>query len=561
MSTASPVPENLDQAVELLVAERARNEELERVLEATSATYQELQQHHLAVLEELRVIRRWAFGSRRERVREAADQLHLFDGRSAGPQDACDQSADTSTQEVDGSTDVKSRRRRRRQERRLNLDALPQIEHEHDVPDSQKTCDCCGREKTCLGEDVSRVVEYQPPSLAVHVHRRKKYACRCGAAGVVSPPPPEKPLDRSIAGPGLLSALIVGKFGDHLPLYRLEDIFVRYGVHFPRSTLCDWVQSCAALLEPLYALQKKLVLKSPLLWTDDTPITFLGNDEHPGSHTGRYWAYIGDEAHPYSVYDFTTSRKRDGPSAFLAGWQGWLHADAYSGYDSIITGSGGRIIEVACWAHARRKFFEARESQPRECHQLLEAIRQLYDVEDRAAELSIDGRLALRQTESIPILERFEVWLRLYHSTALPKSAFGKAVSYALNQWDSLQTFTTDGRLSIDNNVSERTLRHQAIGRKNWLFLGSERAGNRAAVLSTILAGAKRHRLEPFAYVRDLLLHLHAEPSDLTPFLPDRWAADHPQYVLKHRLDESRRKATRKRERRQQRRLQRTEVS
>ena len=212
------------------------------------------------------------------------------------------------------------------------------------------------------------------------------------------------------------------------------------------------------------------------------------------------------------------------------------------------------IVEVACWAHARRKFYDARANAPRDANQVLEWIRQLYDVEDRGRDLSVAERQSLRQRESVPILDRIEKYLDELSPRVLPKSALGKALTYARNQRAALRCFVTDGRLTIDNNVSERTLRAQAIGRKNWEFLGSSAAGPRAAVLFTILAGAKRHRLEPWAYVRDVLLRLSAGETDLEALLPDRWGASHPEHVLKHRLDESRQKAARQTEKRQRRR-------
>ncbi len=352
-----------------------------------------------------------------------------------------------------------------------------------------------------------RILEYVPSKLEVHVHVRPKYACRYCKDGVASPPPPERPIARGIAGPGLIAQIVVAKFGDHLPLYRQEDFFTRHGLHIPRSTLCDWVQAAAELLSPLYQRQKELVLKSPVLWTDDTPVTVLMGGQE-GSRKGRFWTYIGEQ-HPYSVYDFTESRARDGPAQFLAGFRGYLHADAYGGYDQIYLGSNNTIREVACWAHARRKFFDAQSSSPRDAHQILEWIRQLYDVEERARELSADARRELRAAEAVPVLDRLGTRLAELGKRALPKSGLGKAVWYASNQWQALCRYTEDGRLTIDNNVSERTLRHQAIGRKNWLFLGSRAAGPRAAVLYTILAGAKRHRIEPWAYVRELLMRLH----------------------------------------------------
>ena len=257
------------------------------------------------------------------------------------------------------------------------------------------------------------------------------------------------------------------------------------------------------------------------------------------------------------MYDFTTRRTRDGPTRFLKRYSGYLHADAYTGYDAMFSDAGSGIIEVACWSHARRKFFEAAKSYPRQSHQVLEWIRQLFDIEQRAREWSVDARRELRLAEAAPVLDRIEVYLAELAPMALPKSTLGKAVTYACNQWEALRRYTEDGRLTIDNNVSERTLRHQAIGRKNWLFLGSEAAGPRAAVLYTILAGAKRHRIEPWAYVRDLLLRLHADDLRLEEMLPDRWAAAHPKAILSHRLEESRDKAARTQARRAHRRTRR----
>jgi transposase len=422
-----------------------------------------------------------------------------------------------------------------------------------DLPEAEKTCSCCGRAKDHIGEDVTTILEYEPAKLEVHEHVRPKYACRYCKDGVSSPPPPSRPIARGIAGPGLISQIVVSKFGDHLPLYRLEDIFVRHGIHLPRTTLCDWVAAAARLLQPLYDLQRQLVVQCPVMWTDDTEVTVLVGGEQ-GSCKGRFWTYVGDDEHPYSVYDFTLSRSRDGPQRFLQDFHGYLHADAYAGYDAIYLGSGNEIIEVACWVHARRKFFNARNNYPREAHQILEWIRQLYNIEDRARELSIEARCELRCVEAEPVLDRLEVYLAQLAGSLLPKSDFAKAVTYARNQWEALRRYTEDGRLTIDNNVSERTLRHQAIGRKNWLFLGSEAAGPRAAVLYTILAGAKRHRIEPWRYLRELLLRLHADDPHLEEMLPDRWAAAHPEAVLSYRLEESRRKAAAQRERRSRRR-------
>jgi transposase len=527
------LPTDLGECQQLLLAAFRRAEELSRVLDATAASYEDLQATHQAAVDELDALKRWIYGRRTEKIVEGEGQGHLFDLQ---PTASIDPEAPAPEQP---RLEVAAHRRRRRRE--LDLAKLPHYRHEHDVSEADKQCSCCGRPKDRIGQDESRILEYVPAKLEVHVYVRPKYACRYCKDGVMSPPPPMRPIARGIAGPGLIAQIVVAKFGDHLPLYRQEDFFTRHGLHIPRSTLCDWVRAAADLLRPLYERQKELVLRSPVLWTDDTPVTVLvGGDE--GSRTARFWTYIAEE-HPYSAYDFTESRARDGPASFLRKFAGYLHADAYGGYDHIYLGSNNAILEVACWAHARRKFFDARNSSPRDAHQVLEWIGQLYDVEERARELAPDARREVRMAEAEPVLDRIGTHLVELEQRALPKSVLAKAVSYARNQWPALCRYTEDGRLSIDNNVSERTLRHQAIGRKNWLFLGSEQAGPRAAVLFTILAGAKRHRIEPWTYLRELLLRLHDDDPRLDEMLPDQWAMQHPEAVLTYRLEESRRKA------------------
>ena len=545
---ATQAKRHATQAERHVAESEQRVAELGRVLDETAASYQELQQEHAATLDELAWYKRWAFGRRRERFTEGEGQGHLFDLDSPA-----NEPEDSATPHQEAEVEVKPHRRRRKK-REIDWDKLPQIHHEHDLPEEEKNCSCCGLPMDRIGEDITRELELQPAKLEAHIHVRPKYACRRCKEGVSAAPLPQRPIPGGIAGPGLVSEVIVGKFSDHLPLYRLEDILTRYGVYIRRSTLCDWVKFAAELFKPLYELQRELVLQSSVMWTDDTSVTVLGSPQ--GSFQGQFWTYITDEQ-PYSVYDFTTSRSRDGPASFLQGFAGYLHADAFSGYDAIFLDAHSAIQEVACWAHARRKFFDAVSSYPREAHQMLEWIRQLYDLEDRAHEWSVDARRELRGRESNPVLDRIEAYLTELARTVLPKSSLAKAVTYARNQWEALRRYTEDGRLTIDNNVSERTLRHQAIGRKNWLFLGSEAAGPRAAVLCTILAGAKRHRIEPWCYVRDLLLRLHADDLRLEEMLPDRWAAAHPEAILSHRLDESRSKAIRTRARRAHRRARR----
>ena len=285
--------------------------------------------------------------------------------------------------------------------------------------------------------------------MEVKVHVLPKYACPKCRDGVASPPVPPKPIPGGIAGAGLVAFVVVSKFADHLPLYRLEDILTRHGVFLARSTLCDWVRNAAILLEPLAELQKTRVLQSPIIWTDDTPVTVLGG-EQPGSSTGRFWVYIGDVEHPYSVYDFSTSRSRDGPAAFLKDYGGFLQADAYGGYDGIFLDSKGTIVEVACWAHCASEVLRGAVER---------AARGQRDPGVDPATLRYRGpccanftpeqRQALRQQESVPILDRIEKKLDDLGDRLLPKSAMGKAVTYARNQWAALRRYVT--RRSVDD--------------------------------------------------------------------------------------------------------------
>ena len=311
--------------------------------------------------------------------------------------------------------------RRRRKKREIDWDRLPQIRHEHDLPEEEKICSCCGRRMDRIGEDITRELELKPAKLEAHIHIRPKYACRCCKAGVCAARLPPRPIPGGIAGPGLVAEVIVSKFGDHLPLYRLEDILVRSGVYISRSTLCDWVRFAAELLMPLYELQRQRVLQSTVMWTDDTPVTVIGGLQ--GSFQGHFWTYIGHE-HPYSVYDFTKSHARDGPARFLQTFKGYLHADAFTGYDAIFLGPHAAIQEVACWAHARRRFFDAVKSYPRESHQVLEWIRQLYDIEDRSRPWLPEARRQLRVAESIPVLDKMEAYLRNWPGPFFPRAVW-----------------------------------------------------------------------------------------------------------------------------------------
>ena len=398
---------------------------------------------------------------------------------------------------------------------------LPRQRIVHDVPAHEKVCTECGADKKRIGEEVSEQVEYVPASMYILEHVRPKYACPCCQEHVVVADKPQKVIEKGLPGPGLVAHVITSKYCDHLPLYRQEFMLARHGVELSRKTLCGWVMTAAEKVQRLIELMKKEVLASRAIHTDDTPVRVQGQADN-GAFTGRLWVYVGDEAHPYTVYDYTPSRKRDGPAAFLDGYHGYLQADAFGGYDGIY--SSGDVIEVACWAHARRKFYDARSTDPNRAHCVLAWIRQLYDIERDGKKLDAEQRRALREERSKPLLDAMRRWFDEQRDKILPKSPIGEAMNYATNNWIALTRYLDDGILDIDNNEAEQALRGIAVGRKNWLFLGSDRGGRAAAIHYTLIQSAKRHGLDPFAYLRDVLLRITTEPNtDLRALLPDRW--------------------------------------
>ena len=434
--------------------------------------------------------------------------------------------------------------------RKLPAD-LPRQRVLHDLDEADKPCPCCGEMRQVIGQDVSEQLDYIPAKVTIIEHVRLKYLCKVceanaapGGPQIATADKPLSPIEKGLAAPGLLAQVIVSKYADHLPLYRLERIFSRHKIDLARSTLCDWMRQSADALEPLYDAMVRDVLGSKVIHTDDTPVDV--QDRRLGkTRTGRFWVYVGDEGHGQIVFDYTPSRTRDGPMAFLKDWgkdrRRFLQADAFGGYDGIYAGqAGGNVTEVACWAHARRKFYDARHSDPCHSAQALAYIRLLYDVETRAkkqfgaqkpdvsARRLADLRLPLRQGQAAPRLKEIKTWLEGLPVSAggdvLPKSPMGQAAAYVLNQWDALGTYVTDGDLNIDNNPAENALRRIAVGRKNWLFAGSDRGGRTAAILFSFIATCQRHRVEPFAYLRDVLTRIAAHPHNrLGDLMPNHW--------------------------------------
>jgi len=401
---------------------------------------------------------------------------------------------------------------------------LPREQKIYDIDESQKICACCGEKLERIGEDKTEQLNYKPASLYVLEHIRYKYACKhCQESIITADKNTYEPIEKGLAGAGLLSQVIVSKYADHCPLYRMEDIFSRSGIKIPRSTMCDWMAKSAEALEPLYNLMKQRVLKSKVIHTDDTPVDVQDNNSNK-TKTGRLWIYMGDENNPYNVYDYTQSRSREGPDEFLENFQGFLQADAFGGYDGIYLTKP--VKEVLCNAHARRKFYDARKIDSLLSHTALAYYKRLYDIEKEIKELSSQEKQKVRQEKSVKVFNEFKVWLEgITESQALPKSPIRQAINYCLGNWEALMRYIEDGDLGIDNNAAERLMRPIAVGRKNWLFFGSDKGGRTGAILFSMTQSARRHDLNIFAYVEYVLSRLPGiSISRLYELLPEEWA-------------------------------------
>lgn len=440
---------------------------------------------------------------------------------------------------------------------------LPLEEKVHDLPVDEQACDKCGAVVTQIGAEESMQLEFVPATFKRIRHRRLKYACKACGECVKLAECPEHPIMKGLPGPGLLAQTLIAKYDDHQPLNRQEEIYARHGVLVARSTLCDWVRQSCLLLAPLVDLMRERVLMGKAINADETHVNFRltdrgdacedlegdsEGDANPASKAkarliqkGYMWVYLGDEDHPYCCFDFRENRSRDGPLQFLEKWRGYLQCDAYKGYDETFRARDDQgkplVLEVACWAHARRYFFDAQNSQDRELAQsALAAIGQLYEVERRIRDIvatrkhrnrrapPYDVIARFRQSRAGPLLEKLGAWLKQYKDKILPKSPMGQAINYARDNWTALNRYIEHGYLSIDNNASERALRNIVLGRKNWLVAGSRRGGRWAAIAYTMIESAKRCGANVWEYMKDVIERIATTRlSQLEQLLPDHW--------------------------------------
>jgi transposase len=512
---------------------------LKAMIRELLALLQESRQELDGVRQRLDQLLRRLYGPKSERFRP--DQPGLFDD----PDDP--ESPDLPVGE-ESANDPAPRRGAGHGRRRLPAD-LERERVVHDLPEAEKICPCCHEPRIMIGETSSEQLDYRSAKLFVRQHVRLSYACPACLAQAIEPmsptdegepeppplivtaPKPPQPIDKGLPGPGLLAHVVTSKYADHLPLHRQEAMLARQGVELSRSTLCDWMAAAAKALTPLYTLMLSRVLQSRVVQTDETRVPV--QDQADKTKSGRLWVYLGDREHPFTVYDYTPTKARDGPMAILTDFTGSLQADAANVFDGLYV--PGSITEVACWAHARRHFHEARDSDAARSAEAIARIAALYAIEKQAtAEIEkdhLEGEVAdalrcrLRQEQTRPKLQAFSQWLEEQAKAVLPKSPIGQAIAYAQRHWQALMRFTKHGFLNIDNNASERALRAVAIGRKNWLFAGSDAGGRTAAILYTMTQTCQRHGIDPFAYLQDTLTQLPSRPAERLPELfPHVWA-------------------------------------
>ena len=466
-----------------------------------------------------------AYGPRADRVADTA-QLVLEFGRQLEALPMAPEDLSAATAEAAEADRPVSRRLRTRGRRDIGtLDHLPLIEKTYELTGELCLCPTCQRQREKIGTEITYTIEYLPASFLRIKHIQYKYACRaCDHDGhsphiELAEKRNASPIDKGLPGPGLLAYIATAKYGDFCPLHRLQNIFARQGFELDRSTMCLWMADVARLLRPIYERMTQRVRQSHVLATDDTVMPLL---QPKRAKQARMWIYLGDESHPYNIFDFTPSRSRDGPALFLKEFNQVLLADAYGGYDGIVLDRD--LPRAGCWSHARRKFVEAEPTAPDLARTILRRIKDLFNVERHAKDMAPEERLRLREAESKPLLEALHTVLREQRAQLLPKHPLAQAIGYTLNQWKELTLFTTDAAVPIHNNLAEQEMKRIALLRKNALFVATPRGGETAAILSSLTSTCRRHGINPQHYLTQLLINLQDTPvNELDRWLPDQW--------------------------------------
>ena len=495
----------------------------QRRADEQSRQKEQLQVELVHVKLELERYKKWYYGPRADRLRTAGDLAQLLlrfaedlDRKPIHPDDVSPHA----------EPEEERRRVQRRKGRRnlANFENLPVSTHVYELSESERACSCCGLERREIGAEENWQVEYFPGHFERIHHVRKKYACtHCESNGenpsIQTTKKPETAIDKGLAGPGLLAYIVTSKYSDYLPLYRLEDIFQRQGFAISRATQSVWCGDVADLVEPLYALMAERVRASHVVATDDTILPMQSKGK---TAKARMWVYVGDQTHPYNVFNFTLDRGRDGPKRFLKDYNQVLLADAYGGYNGVV--AGNQITRAGCWAHMKRKIIDAEKAAPEIAREAVERVRDLYAIERQAKDATAEQRFQMRQQQSAPLLAALREQLLIWKQQLLPRHPMAEAINYALGQWNELNVFCSDGAVPIDNNVSEREMKRIVLNRKNSLFVGNPRGGRTAAILASLTSTCRRHDIDPQLYLTQLLVNLpSATIRQLHAWLPDQW--------------------------------------
>lgn len=532
--TSSPesLPTDLAAAHAMILAERSARLEAEAVAANAKAEVALIAYYKL----EIEKLRRQLYGTRSERKARLLEQMELqleeLEATATEDELAAEQAA--------ARTQTVKPFQRKRPARKLFPEHLPR---ERIVVPAPESCPCCGSSKLSkLGEDITETLEVIPRQWKVIQTVRERFSCRA-CETITQPPAPFHVTPRGFAGPNLLAMILFEKFGQHQPLNRQSERYAREGIELSLSTLADQVGACAAVLQPLHAMIARHVLAAERLHGDDTTVPILAKGR---TITGHIWTYVRDDrpfggrAPPAAVYYASRDRRQEHPTRHLQGFTGILQADAYSGYNELydLSRAPGPVTAALCWAHARRQFFELADiaAYARRGNNAaavspiaLEAVRRidaLFDIERGINGQSAKERLRMRQEQSAPLLAMLEVWLREQRARLSNSSAVAKPIDYMLRRWERFARFIDDGRICLTNNAGERALRGFALGRKSWLFAGSERGADRAAIMATLITTAKLNDVDPQAWLADVLARIAEHPAHrLDELLPWNWAA------------------------------------
>lgn len=392
------------------------------------------------------------------------------------------------------------------------------------IEPEEKICPHCGTAKCEIGCEKSERFEYVPSKMIRHEILRPKLACPCGESGVSIAPLPPSVVEQGMPGSGLLAHLLLSKYDDHLPLYRQQQQFARLGVNFARQTLCDWIEKGALALQPIVRRMKEELLTGDYLQVDETPVRVMDPEVRGKCATGYLW--VAGVPGGDVIFEFHPGRGKEFARELIGNFSGCLQRDGYSAYGALVKEDQEGLIPVGCWGHARRKFVEAAELQDAAALEIVGEIRKLYLIERHARDecLEPEQRLKLRRQLAAPILEALRPRLEVLREKHLPQSPLGKACGYALGEWEPLTRYLENGRLEIDNNLTENAIRPSAVGKKNWLFIGHPEAGWRSAVIYSVIVSCRRRGIDPWEYVRDVFKRLPGmQQSELPTLLPRCW--------------------------------------